>query len=114
LSSARRHRVGDRVGQRRHGGSQVDRSVGVERIDAYHRDPARIAPVLHQVGEPASRLVATRRGSEVLEIDDQHVGAAAPHGFVRVSISTRAEQPSASQIRGENWHGATVRRVWLK
>src|SRR5262249_55920207 len=104
LRTADGHRVGDDVGSRWHCGSQVRWSVGVECINAYGGHPSRSAPSVQEVDKPSARLVSTCRRRKVLEIDDQHIGFAALHSFVRMSVGSGTKEPGASKVGIDEWH----------
>lgn len=98
LCRALGHRVGDHVGLRGHRCGEVGHALGLQRIDAHGGQPAGRTAGLHVAHEQAARLLASRRRGEVLQVDDQRVGAAGEHGVVRARVGTGAEQPTAAQV----------------
>lgn len=91
LRGRRRHWVGNHIRTCRHSGGQVGWSIRVESVDPHYCDAACIAPPPQEGREPMTRFVAAGRWREVLEIDDQGIGATALHCIVNTSVRTGAE-----------------------
>jgi hypothetical protein len=101
LLGRRRHRVGHHIGACGHHGGQIDRALGIQRVDAHADQGAGLAPALQHGRSTRARRRAQRRWREVLQVHDQHVGAAAGHLGMAAGIGTRAEQPGAAQVGGK-------------
>ena len=62
--------------------------------------------------ESAARFFAASRRREILEVDDQRVGAAVRHRVVRERVGAGAEEPGASQIGVSQVHQLLL-EIWL-
>jgi hypothetical protein len=98
LRHTRRHRVCDHVRPGGHCGGEIDRAVGLQRVDAHCCEASRIAPALQQHHQSSAGFLAAHRRREVLQVDDQRVGAARPHRLMGVSAGAGTEQPGAPQV----------------
>ena len=67
-------------------------------FDADRGDATRVAPVLQNHCKSATRFVATRRGREVFEVDNQRIGATANHRVVGIGVGAGTEEPGPPQV----------------